>query len=150
MTQRQAQLTAWHEAGHAWAYARCGMPLRYLTIRPRNPGLTGVCRPWKPRRTDIGATSFIAAAGPIAEAVHDQAANTDPWLEWDDYLSGAVLAGGHDDLTQSFGLLDSPEAIERIRGQVEADWPGITRLAEQLLSTRTVSGRAAWELLGAT
>jgi hypothetical protein len=50
--QQAAKMTAFHEAGHAWAYWRARKPLRYITIRPRAAGGQpghGICRPWKPR-----------------------------------------------------------------------------------------------------
>jgi hypothetical protein len=87
-------LTAYHEAGYAWAYRLHHKPLRYVTVRPREAGLTGTCRPWKPRRLDIGVNAFIASARPIAEAMFSQGTSEDEWIEWDDHLVGAVLAGG--------------------------------------------------------
>jgi hypothetical protein len=150
-------VTAYHEAGHVWAYHLHHKPLRYVTVRPRQSGLTGICRPWKPRRIDIGVFAWIASAGPIAEAMSIQAGSADPssdfydegadFYDWDDYLMGAVLTGGHDDLSLSFGMLDSPSSVDYIREQLTGAWVGISALAKQLVSDQTVSGRDAWELL---
>jgi hypothetical protein len=148
-------VTAHHEAGHAWGYYLHHKPFRYATVRPRQ--VTGVCRSWKPRRMDISVFAWIASSGPIAEAIFVQAASTDPtsdlydeWadgFDWDDYLTGAVLAGGHDDLANSLGMLDSPSVVAAIREQLEGAWVGISALANKLVSDQTVSGRDAWRLL---
>jgi hypothetical protein len=95
--QRLDLCTAFHEAGHAWAYMRAHKPLRYITIRPRagagRPG-HGVCRTWKPRRIDVGQGAWISAAGPVAEAIWVQQEYPGDDLDdltFDDHLLGAVL-----------------------------------------------------------
>ena len=138
------EATAIHEAGHAWAYHREGKPLRYVTIRPREAGVTGVCRPWKPRRLDVVKAAWIASAGPVAEAMWFHRRDLDDEFEWEDHLNGAVLAGGHDDLSQSMGMLDSPDVVTMLRGWLESDWPRIERLADRLCDAGTVSGRDAF------
>src|SRR5215217_4794321 len=127
---RDTMAIAMHESGHAWAFYMHRLPLRYITVRPRTPGVTGVCRPWKPPLIGIGIGASIARAGPIAEAMCDQdtAPEGDDWLEWRDYLVGAVLAGsaarsspatqplanGQDDLSLSIGMLDNLKIVEMI------------------------------------
>lgn len=141
------EFTAIHEAGHAWAYHRANKPLRYVTIHPREPGVSGACRPWKPRRIDIVLFAQIAAAGPIAEAMwamnHD-VDNVGNW-EFDDYLTGAVLSGGCDDLQHALGMLDSSDVVEFLRAQIETDWLKVERVANQLMEAGTVSGRDAFK-----
>jgi hypothetical protein len=138
-----------HEAGHAWAYRVCRLPLRYVTMRPRDPRLSGICRVWKPRRIDIGVNAFVASAGPIAEAIFDQDTTPDDDYEWQDHLAGAVLAGGHDDLSLSMGMLDSPGSVDAIRRMLQQEWVGIEALASRLVADGTV-GRDAFELLRAS
>ena len=143
---------AFHEVGHAWAYMLARKPLRYVTIRPRSPGLTGLCQPWKPRRIDDWQSALIASTGPIAEAmwIMDNGGEEDAYLEWDDYLTGAVLAGGHDDLKASLGMLDSADTVKAIREELRSSWAAISQAAELLLAQRTVSGREIFDALAST
>jgi len=76
-----------------------------------------------------------------------QRTEPDDCLEWDDYLGGAVLSGGHDDLAQSMGMLDSLETIAHLRGLLEHDWPAISDLAHELKVRKTVVGREAFDRL---
>jgi len=145
--------TAFHEAGHAWGYFVSHKPLRYITIRARRgggmPG-NGSCQPWKPRRIDIGVAAWIAAAGPMAEAIWLQQSDTQDELDdiiFDDYLVGALFAGGREDLERSRGLLDSNTSVEFMREALLGDWSKITALAEGLVAERTLSGAKAFELL---
>jgi hypothetical protein len=147
MTDAEKVLTAVHEAGHAWAYRDLGKPLRYVTIRPRTPGAVGLCKPWKPRRLTGWLMPLIAAAGPIAEAMHRWAKRPDDDLEWDDYLSDAVFDGGRDDLSRSLGLLDNEDFVSTMRASLDRDWPAIERLARVLVAKGTVSGATAFATL---
>ena len=136
-----------HEAGHAWAYWRFGLSLRYITVRPSTPGLDGVCRPWRPRAVRREHLALIATCGPVAEAMHTQWLNDDEDLDWDDYLAGAVLVGGHDDERRAGGLLDDARAVRWIREELDRDWAGISDLADLLRTEKTIGGRAAFRLL---
>ncbi|MBM6588921.1 hypothetical protein [Brevibacterium sp. RIT 803] len=112
-----------------------------MTVRPRQLGLAGVCRSWPRRRTDIGETTQIAAAGPIAEAMYSvryQRADNEELLS---FLSDAIALGGQVDAEQACGLLNLPEAIELTRSQLEADWPTVERLADMLVDRGAVPGR---------
>jgi hypothetical protein len=74
--------TAFHEAGHDWAYFQVRKPLCYITIRPRAAGGQpghGICRTWKPRRMDVGLVAWISAAGPVAEAIWWQREDPDDY-----------------------------------------------------------------------
>jgi hypothetical protein len=140
--------TAFHEAGHAWAYRLHNMPLRYISVRPRRTDRIGVCQPWKPRRINIGVQAFIASAGPVAQAHHEMRCDPDAAnYEFDDYVTGAFLSGGDDDYERSHGMLDDRESVDLIRSEMEREWRRIERLAERLLSSGTVSGREAFEVL---
>ena len=149
-TAGHRMVTAVHEAGHAWAYRLNQKPLRYVTVKPRRPEMSGLCQPWRPRRIKTSDYAWIASAGPIAEAIHCQQTDVQniDGLEWDDYLLGAVLAGGHEDLRRSLGMLDNPASVAVIADMLREDWPGITALAERLMDPRTVTGVEAFHLLG--
>lgn len=141
--------TAIHEIGHAWAHHHVGRAFRYITVRPRQLGLAGVCRSWPRRRTDIGESMQIAAAGPIAEAMYslrDQRADDEALLS---FLSDAIAIGGQVDAERACGLLNLPEAIDLTRVQLEADWPTVERLAGMLVDRGTISGREVFRELDA-
>lgn len=133
--------TAIHEIGHEWAHHHVGRAFRYMTVRPRQLGLAGVCRSWPRRRTDTGESMQIAAAGPITEAMYSvryQRADDDESLS---FLSDAIALSGQVDAEQACGLLNLPEAIELTRVQLEADWPTVERLAGMFVDRGTVPGR---------
>lgn len=146
-------ITAFHEAGHLWAYNHYGLAVRYATIRPRQ-GLLGRVAVW-PRRVGIAQKMVIASAGPVAEAMYTvaearhtfQYEDDDADLEWSDHLDVALVNNGID-LAASRGMLDSPETTTHIRGLLQQDWARITRVAERLLREGTISGRDSVALLG--
>ncbi|MDP9398374.1 MAG: hypothetical protein M3P96_11400 [Actinomycetota bacterium] len=143
-----AEAVAFHEAGHVWAYHRHGLPIRYATLRPRTPSTSGVTALWRPRRVDAFVTGWIASAGPIAEAVYVMRLHpTADGCEWGDYLTCAALAGGHDDLQRSTGLLDAEDVVTAIREEIEHDWSAVAVLAEVLQVRKTVGGREAFDRL---
>ena len=149
----ERELTAIHEAGHAWAYRRAGLPLRYVSLRPRRPGMVGICQPWGPRWINVGVKAVIASAGPIAQAHYSMTCDPESALEWNgvewaDCLMGAIWSGGDDDYEVSLGMLDDAELVALLRHQIVDDWHDIERLAERLLTEGTISGRDAFELLG--
>lgn len=143
-------VTAYHEAGHAWAYWQARKPLRYVTIRPKagggRPG-HGRCQVWKPRRTNIVQNAWIAAAGPVAEAIWSQSNDPDDDITFADHLTGVFLLTGTAGVADSLGMLDSAPFVEVLRSGLLSDWVGITALAERLVAEKTVSGHMAFELL---
>lgn len=146
--------TAYHEAGHACAYYRHGLPLEYVTIEPEEGELRGLCQPPAPRLIDVGVAAVIAAAGPVAQAIwqHD-AATDDERAEYDDdwrnVLLGAVLDGGHDDAEQSLSLLDD-RAADVIREWMLHEWPAVAELAQLLTKHGTVHAPQLRAVLGGT
>jgi hypothetical protein len=62
-----ADLTAWHEAGHAVHRVCAGLSFRYVTIRPRTAGAVGMIKA-RPARRDRWDLVVNAAAGPAVEA----------------------------------------------------------------------------------
>lgn len=140
--------TAFHEIGHAWAHHQVGRSFRYVTLRPRQPGLVGICRPWPQKRVDIGEVMQIAAAGPIAEAMYSMRCQRAEDCEFPSFLSDAITLGGHDDAEQARGLLNLPMGVDLTRSQLEADWPAIERLADMLTDRGTLSGREVFRVFG--
>lgn len=141
-------LTAFHEAGHAWAYHRHGLLVDEVLITPGSTDHRGVCNP-PIRPIDITVRAWVAAAGPIAQAIHSW--NTDENRcdldDWDDYLTGAVWSGGDDDLQRAMGFLDQPEITAFIRSTMESEWDAITRLATALLNTGRIPGSDVSKIL---
>lgn len=139
-------VTAFHEAGHAWAYHRSSMPLRYITIRPRTPGVVGLTKPWKPRRGHD--QERIAAAGPLAQAIHAQSIDDCAYpIDWEDQLFGAILFGGESVALVAGLYLEAPVLVNLERANLLADWDRIAALAHALVERRTVSGLEAFRLL---
>lgn len=156
---RDDDLTAFHEAGHVWAYRRHRKPIRYVTIRGR--GRHGGVVTWR-RQLDPTVQSCISVAGPVAQGLRDAERRrpgghwlddeSDPdWLELGDYLVAAMLEARDGDWqrVKDFGPLsthywDRPEIV---RDQLISEWPSISRLAAALLASGTLSGRAAFDVL---
>lgn len=139
--------TAIHEAGHAWAYQRFGLPLRYVTIRPREKGVDGRCTPWRPRRIPAWMAAEIAAAGPIAEAVHTSRAERAHVDDFHLYLTGAIFAGGREDEQKVGDRFESAQFVDFMRFMVELNWHRIETVAAMLMERGTVSGRDAFDEL---
>src|SRR5919107_3581114 len=135
---------AHHEAGHALLTTLAGYRLRYVTVRAR--GAEG--RTVYPRRSVTREQNAReAAAGPIAEA--ELLAGLDPVTPWGEHLD-AVLAdhGRHDEL-QCTELVRDPdcEELAALAALVRRHWPGVQRLAAELVRSGTVDGRTAAALL---
>lgn len=134
---------ATHEAGHVWAYWYWGLPIRYVTIRPRE-GSNGVTRTWGPRQIDAWQASHVAASGLIAEAMHYA---DERGAGWSGHLRAAIGASGAGDWSGASEILDAPQLVDSIRDQIRAQWPWVRTLAEQLAVVKTLSGRTAFEIL---
>lgn len=145
-------VAAHHEIGHAWAYHAHDLPLSTISIIEHpSGGVSGLCEPPGPRRVDVVAYAVISACGPIAEAIWcQQAADDLDALGWDDYLAGAVLAGGHDDVKSTMGMLDDPSSVDYLRSRLTASWPAVTALAHRLAAAGSISGPDAFAQLGET
>jgi hypothetical protein len=142
---------AFHEAGHAWAYERSGLRVRYATLRPRAAGAVG--RVVGVRRTVAAhEISVPALGGPLAESMYiDGALQADLPVHPDDLLQYALDLGGggpHGDAEKiGRGILDLTEFVAAVRAQMHEEWQGITNLAERLVTAGTVRGPEARELL---
>jgi hypothetical protein len=135
---------AHHEAGHALLMTLAGYRLRYVTARAR--GAEG--RTVYPRRSVTREQKAReAAAGPIAEA--ELLARLDPVTPWGEHLD-AVLAdrGRHDELLCAELVRDPDcEELAALASLVRRHWPGVQRLAAELVRSGTVDGRTAAALL---
>jgi hypothetical protein len=135
---------AHHEAGHALLATLAGYRLRYVTVRAR--GAEG--RTVYPRRSVTREQkAYEAAAGPIAEA--ELLAGLDPVTPWGVHLD-AVLAdhGRHDELLCTELVRDPDcEELAALASLVRRHWPGVQRLAAELIRSGTVDGRTAAALL---
>jgi|GEM_PF-2416319 hypothetical protein len=147
---RGDMVTAIHEAGHAWAYCQQRRSIRYLTIRPRGLGVVGRTAVRAKLVPDFDA-GYSAIAGPIAQAVWSMGHPEDEWgLDWDDYFTGALLSGGHDDMERiPIWMLDNSEYVGHLRDAIEQQWPRLVTLAEHLVEIRTMDGSSVRSILEA-
>lgn len=145
-------ITAIHEAGHAWAYAKWNLPLRYVTVRPRNPNIAGQCMLWGPRRISVEKAGEIAAAGPIAETRHALLTEgEDERAEFEDYLNATFTMGGEHDLPKAKDFLNTRaynkegfiihDPAKVLYEEITDDWNRIMRAADRLVRDGTVSGK---------
>lgn len=149
-------ITAIHEAGHAWAYAKWNLPLRYVTVRPRTPGIAGQCMLWGPRRISTAQSEEIAAAGPIAETRHALLTEeADEVYDFEDYLEAIMLWGGRHDEPKAenllyartldeFGFIVQNPAFD-LYEEIINDWTRIQRVATMLIREGTLQGREVFE-----
>lgn len=150
------RITAIHEAGHAWAYAKWNLPLRYVTVRPRTPNIAGQCMLWGPRRISKTQSEEIAAAGPIAETRHTLLSEgADEVYDFGDYLEVIMMMGGLHDGPRAENLLYARTVDEEgfivedpafdLYEEIINDWAGIERVATRLVSEGTIRGRDVFE-----
>jgi hypothetical protein len=133
-------VTAYHEAAHAVAYWEQDLTFRYVTIRPRRNGITGQVALWGARRCRSSALSFVAAAGPIAEAKVTFAAWTDDRLM---EVLGGITADDESDVQGDLDTfvrvvpwpslwLATWRAHEQFIGSL---WPAVEAVASTLLGS---------------
>jgi hypothetical protein len=135
---------AFHEAGHAFGYARQhDAELRSVTVNRDGTGITyGGCR---------GVNlAEITALGPIAQAVWEE--NTgDPsdGCDFDTCLVAAIYSGtcAPDYYGDARIVLDDRAWTDVLRRDVVEHWAGLTRLALTLTLRGTVNGAEAERLL---
>lgn len=118
---------AHHEAGHAVAHVLLKMPFRYVTIRPRTPGVGGQVRRYGARWVDMdGRESLndaaIGLAGPIAHGVYLATRNGNYNQKIAGYVTG--VAASDSDL----------EGLSAIRAQLgENKAKAVIKLADELV-----------------
>lgn len=146
-------VTAVHEAGHVWAYRRERLPIRYVTVRPRQSGASGLVMV-RPRRVRYWSNVFVACAGPIAEATYYMLTAADDASGWEDHMFRACLSGygvQGSDVDHAGGMLDGPRTLawsSGTRNDMLRDWAGVMALAARLVDVGTVQGREAFDVIG--
>jgi hypothetical protein len=142
------EATAYHEAGHAVAALALGRPVDRVSIRPDRDKV-GVCafrKPvFRPSEDWVEREMLIALAGIAAEARHTGE------YAWDgadrDYRYAYELA-----LDCAGARRQAERLVKRVLSKVEhllsreVNWRTVTRVVEELLRRREISGRAARSL----
>ena len=129
-------LTAWHEAGHAVHRVTARLPFRYVTIRPRTAGTTGLIKAWPAWRNSWKVT-MSAAMGPAAEArrlVEREGLGLDEAI-W--YVETSEAAVDDRRCVEGWGF-SWPVAAAVASLRLDALWPAISSVAEGLTQRRTL------------
>lgn len=166
-TPSTPEAVAHHEAGHAIAYLAWGLPIRYVTLRPRGiPGALGFVSPGRPGRViDRQTDAWITLAGPVAELYYMTRAEDaeldgddfDPWGDYDGRFGTHYLFRRNteypeiQDAARTWPFIPVETLGEHLIDVVHHLWEPISRLAGALLaSPRAVTGTEVYRLIGAT
>lgn len=148
----EAEVTAFHEAGHVVARIVRRMPaFRYVTLNPRGATSCGNTTPRSPPPvTDVTDAAMSTLAGPMAEAYWHWLGNVgeqvlgedDDWFTFRDYLDSAFLAGGREDLDDANQMCG--EFVAQLHEVptlvlVRRHWAAIETLARALLERTTMT-----------
>jgi len=139
--------TADHEAGHVLAYLDAGKAFRYVTINAKTSRCTGQVALNRPRRDTAHNVARYALAGPAAEAYEAWRRAVGPDLdgvdaegaEFRDYLAGAFLLGGKDDLDTARGIFSDDRYLDLLTDDaldlVVRHWRAVETVAAALLAS---------------
>jgi hypothetical protein len=131
-----SEITAIHEAAHAVAAVRTGLPFEHVSAVPDDDGETDGALYWIEHHDGLGlamppeALAVVLLAGPCAEARFRG-------LRFDRVLSGVAAMDDRDSIS-TLGLSDE-QFIASSRDAlalIEQDWPAIERVATALMSGR--------------
>ena len=130
-----SELTAYHEAGHAWMAVLCGAQVVSVTIAPD----------W-----DDGPEVLVSLAGPVAEMAY----------QGDPYHPGFVAEWAHDWQAAWYGSASlAPDEARRMRYLEDrtrelrqlvdesAHWAAIAEIADLLLAHQHLEGEAVVECM---
>jgi hypothetical protein len=128
------EITAFHEAAHAVAAIRTGLPFDHVSAQPDDADGTDGALHWIELHDELGlemppeALAVVLLAGPCAEARVRR-------LRFDRMLAGEAAIGDRDSLA-ALGLSE-PQFLAASRDTlalIEHDWPAIERVANALLN----------------
>ncbi len=128
-----SEITAIHEAAHAVAAIRVGLPFELVTAQPDDADETEGALHWIELHDELGLTmppealAMVLLAGPCAEARVRR-------LRFDRVLSGEGAMGDRESIS-TLGLSDAQfiTASRDTLALIEQDWPAIERVANALM-----------------
>jgi len=133
-----SEITAIHEAAHAVAAIRTGLPFERVSVVPDDADETDGALYWIELHDQLGLTmppealAVVLLAGPCAEARFRR-------LRFDRVLAGQAALDDRDALS-TLGLSEAQfvAASRDALALIECDWPAIERVANALNRNRTL------------